>query len=187
MKYPWSIKLWSRDGTRRDGTRRDDDGRRRTTLEGQTWRLKYLCRCSHFKFGKWISVKVSAKGWYQHFWFPYRTIVQYSPKLWQHQEYLPISKHKLEKRCPGIHSWNLTLAVGLQMKLHVQLFLKIVHEKNFLTHKILLFWSQYHSVLGLVLTFNISTIRETLFFRCGIVIRIILNAYFPPLLSLPFT
>ena len=89
---------------------------------------------------KIISVKVSAKGWYQHFWFPYRTIVQYSPKLWQHQEYLPISKHKLEKRCPGIHSWNLTLAVGLQMKLHVQLFLKI---ENFLTHKILLFWSQY--------------------------------------------
>ena len=44
-----------------------------------------------------------------------------------------------------------------------------------------------HSLLGLVLTFNISTIRETLFFRCGIVIRIILNAYFPPLLSLPFT
>ena len=44
-----------------------------------------------------------------------------------------------------------------------------------------------HSVLGLVSTFNISTIRETLFFRCGIVIRIILNAYFPPLLSLPFT
>ena len=45
----------------------------------------------------------------------------------------------------------------------------------------------YHSVLGLVLTFNIFTIRETLFFRCGIITRIILNAYFPPLLSLPFT
>ena len=42
-----------------------------------------------------------------------------------------------------------------------------------------------HSVLGLMLTFNIYTIRETLFFRCGIVIRIILNAYFLPPLSLP--
>ena len=44
-----------------------------------------------------------------------------------------------------------------------------------------------HRVLGKVLTLNISTIRETLIFRCGIVIRIIPYAYFSPPPSLPFT
>ena len=75
---------------------------------------------------------------------------------------------------------HLIFDANKQSKLAVWIFQKIV--SLIANCHVLL-----HSVLGLVLTFNISTIRETLFFRCGIVIRIILNAYFPPLLSLPFT
>ena len=39
VQYPWSVKLWSRDGT----------GRRTTTLEGQTWRLKYSSRYNSYR------------------------------------------------------------------------------------------------------------------------------------------